>query len=172
MKNLPLKSSSHAGPHQGRLNSLIQRLHATKLVSAPPAVTTPSTVDVKDDARFLSSDEAASLSAEQAAFLVRKRKAAAGLGPIMPAASACQFCDGIGTRCCHQCNGTGQNGNDKANELFRKEGAILVQNGLMDVQWMFMEGGPCWLCKGNAHVACSDCSGTGIAGGVDRYTGD
>lgn len=139
------------------------------------ASVTPSNVDrtsTQHPSSFLSEDEIKTLSSEQAAFLVRKRKAAAGLGPVMPESSQCRCCVGIGTCTCHQCNGSGLNTIDKAEEIFDSEVGIYVRNGLIDVKWMFMKNAPCWLCKGQGHVACADCGGTGIAGGVDRYTGD
>ena len=124
--------------------------------------------------QFLSEEEASTLSPTQRKFIVRKRMAAAGLGPIMPPESNCQSCSGMGSVTCHQCEGTGRNATDKAQELFNSEehGVIKVNNGLVDPRWLFVQGGPCWLCKAREHIACPDCAGTGIRGGVDRYTGD
>lgn len=160
---------------------------ATAPATAPTSATSKSLSQVPVDAgddyvsataeglvgkSFLTEDEVVGLSPEQVAFLIRKRKAAAGLGPVMPESSQCNCCSGIGTRTCHQCHGTGANAIDKAEEIFDSEIGVYARNGLIDVEWMFMKGGPCWLCKGQGHVACPDCSGTGISGGVDRYTGD
>ena len=48
-------------------------------------------------------EEAAALSADQLAFLERKRKG------IMPRGSTCPTCDGAGTVVCGKCDGTGIN---------------------------------------------------------------
>lgn len=91
---------------------------------------------------------------------------------LLPA--GCEACDSIGTCQCHQCGGSGRNATDKAEELFAGGGYDIIKtnNGLVDPRWLMMKGGPCWLCKGQQHLPCRDCSGTGIKGGVDRYSGD
>jgi len=127
--------------------------------------------EVQDQEQFLTEEEMAmDLSESQLEFLVRKRKAAMGLGPIMPASSMCSTCDGVGTVECHQCKGSGQNRQGVSEEIFGEQ--IISQNGVFNARWLFSDQGPCWLCKGMQHIGCPDCSGTGIAGGVDRFTGD
>lgn len=155
-----------------RLQQLLHRMKAVQVAEAAIIETPTETPADAVDMTFVTEDEASSLSASQLSFLVRKRKAAAGLGPIMPEESMCPCCSGHGTRECHQCHGTGHNAEGKVASMYGAEDEVRILNGLVDAQWFLMDNGPCWLCKGLAHVACSDCSGTGIRGGVDRYTGD
>lgn len=129
-------------------------------------------VDVasSDDQQFVTMEEVQTLSESQVEFLIRKRKAAAGLGPLMPEASVCASCTGTGTCACHACDGTGLNKEAVADEMF--EGEVYVRNGVLDPKWLFIHNGPCWLCRGANHIACRDCGGTGIKGGIDRFSGD
>ena len=155
-----------------RLQTLLQRLQATTTLTPLPSTTPLPTSPTTEEDEFLSPQERSTLSADQKQFMVRKRKAALGLGPVMPTASSCHHCDGIGSCVCHQCHGTGLNATNKSEELFTSEGEIIVRNGLVDVQWMFVQDCPCWLCRGSTQVACPDCGGSGIRGGTDKYTGD
>lgn len=59
----------------------------------------------------------------------RKRRAAAGLGPIFPDSCTCERCGGSGAAECHQCGGTGVNTADKAAELFQNERNVIIQVG-------------------------------------------
>ena len=144
-----------------------QRLRAT--TTAPATVATPA---APADASLVTDEERRLFSAEQLAFLTRKRLAAAGLGPIFPESSSCASCSGQGMRVCHQCGGTGANATDKAAEIFKAEHGMIIQNCGTDMRVFFQEGWCCWLCKGSQRIGCPDCSGTGIAGGVDHLTGD
>lgn len=88
-------------------------------------------------------------------------------------ACRCPCCDGVGTIVCHQCGGTRFNVTEVGDERFQNErGLVFLHNGVSDLSWLLRKGGPCWLCKAQGHVGCADCSGTGIKGGVDRFTGD
>jgi hypothetical protein len=157
-------------------SSHLQRLQASTssaetLTAASAAVPSAPVTDT-DNMTFLSPEERSTLSNDQKLFMVRKRKAAMGLGPVMPEFCSCEACSGVGLTVCHQCGGAGFNSCDKAAEMFRSEGEILIYNGMLNPQWLFRANGPCWLCKGGTFVACAECAGTGIKGGVDRYTGD
>lgn len=155
--------------NMGTNSRKLQAAMPTEIQTGKETDTTLYTPD-DDTVSFTSEEERAMMSADQLAFLVRKRKAAAGLGPVMPEASACEECGGQGMRACHQCDGTGVNAEGTADSLFDE--GVHVRNGVMDPKWMFHDDGPCWLCKGMAMVACKECSGTGIRGGIDGYTGD
>lgn len=63
---------------------------------------------------------------EQLVFLERKRRAAAGLGPLLPESAICTHCGGGGQVGCWQCEGTGMNAADKAEELFQSERGVIV----------------------------------------------
>lgn len=86
----------------------------------------------------MSEEERSTLSAGQLEFLERKRRAAAGLGPVMPESCTCQRCGGSGTATCHQCGGTGTNSSDKAAELFQNERNEIIQRGIADNRWFFV----------------------------------
>jgi len=100
-----------------------------------------TSVDVvpADDEQFVTMEELQTLSESQVEFLVRKRKAAAGLGPVMPEASVCTSCAGTGTCSCHACDGTGLNREAVADEMF--EGEVYVRNGVLDPKWLFIHNG-------------------------------
>jgi len=154
--------------------SFSQRLNSTQ--TGTPIRTTPpldleNQLSKPEERKFLSDDEIDSLDLEQQHFMIRKRKAAMGLGPVMPESCKCPRCSGIGTLICHQCGGSGSNAEGKLASKFNSDG-VRILNGVAKVNWFLMDNGPCWLCKGLTTVGCSDCSGTGIKGGVDRYTGD
>lgn len=75
-------------------------------------------------------------------------------GPAMP--NMCTTCNGVGTLCCTHCNGTGVN-DKETHELMKVEGGDLIQrNGINDIRWLMMRGGPCWICKGRIDMGCSD----------------
>lgn len=179
---MPASSSQQGGPLRPnpRLTALLQRMKAsstnTEVFSTTTTTTSQETTTANpevSDESFLTPEEISSLIPEQAAFLVRKRKAAMGLGPVFPESSICPKCSGDGTHCCHKCNGTGFNVTDPTAEVLGEDGGEIRQlNGVINVQWLFLDGGPCWLCRGHSIVGCSDCGGSGIRGGVDRYTGD
>jgi hypothetical protein len=67
------------------------------------------------------------MSPTQLEFIERKRRAAAGLGPIMPEQCACQRCAGTGTAVCHQCEGRGTNSGDVGAQLSQSERGIIQQ---------------------------------------------
>lgn len=109
------------------------------LVQRLAAAQQPAQQQQEQQQSFVSEEERSTLSAGQLEFLERKRRAAAGLGPIMPDSCTCQRCGGSGTAACHQCGGTGTNGSDKAQELFQNERNEIVQrNGLSDNRWFFV----------------------------------
>ena len=87
----------------------------------PPAAAGPS------NSSFVTEEEQRALSASQLAFLERKRRAAAGLGPIMPDSCTCAHCGGSGTAVCHQCKGSGMNSKDMAEVLFQNEMGVVIQ---------------------------------------------
>ncbi|KAL4444971.1 hypothetical protein ABPG77_004021 [Micractinium sp. CCAP 211/92] len=121
---------------------------------------------------FVSEEERSKFSAEQLEFLERKRRAAAGLGPVMPVGCQCVACSGEGLVACPQCGGSGVNATDKAAELFNSEQGVVKQNnGLEDVQWFFRQDLPCWLCRGKQTIACPDCGGSGMKG-LSGYVAD
>lgn len=68
---------------------------------------------------------------EQLVFLERKRRAAAGLGPLFPESAICKGCGGGGQVGCWQCDGTGMNAEDKAEELFQSERGLVVSWGAL-----------------------------------------
>lgn len=179
---------------------------------AAAAAASPATVS------FVSAEELATLSPDQVAFLERKRRAATGLGPVMPEGSACERCYGVGTCTCSQCGGAGVNSTDITESKFNvrrgfcrcpmpsvscclnhgspaspaprrpcceqspplrpplppqnDRNLIHQTNGVTSIAWFCTEGAPCWLCRGRCHMGCPDCGGSGIRGGVERYTGD
>jgi hypothetical protein len=67
---------------------------------------------------------------------------------------------------CHQCNGTGFNGELTQEKMFDpKEGdKVRIQNGCVNVSYYFVPNGPCWLCTARTTIACSECAGSGIKG--------
>lgn len=173
--HMPASSSQSGGPLRPnpRLTALLQRLKASSSNTEIQTTTRTTTNPEVSDDSFLTPEEISSLIPEQAAFLVRKRKAAMGLGPVFPESSICQKCSGDGTHTCHRCNGSGFNAYDPTLEVMGdEEGEIRPLNGVLNIEWLFLDGGPCWLCRGHQIVGCSDCGGSGIRGGVDRYTGD
>ena len=156
---------------------LSQRMKASSTTEI--STTTPSqeesspNLEVSDESFLTPEEIKGSFNQEQLAFMVRKRKAAMGLGPVFPESSTCPTCSGEGIHACNQCNGTGSNRTDPTQEVFGEgDNPIRSVNGVINVQWFFIEKGPCWLCRGHAIVGCSDCAGSGIRGGLERYTGD
>lgn len=109
------------------------------------------------------------LNPEQLAFMERKRRAAAGLGPIMPESSYCKKCNGAGLCDCHRCKGSGMNQQDPL-EMFG--GFIKETSGEENMKWWFIEGGPCWLCRGKTWFVCKDCQGTGFHGAMENFIAD
>ena len=91
------------------------------------------------DQQFVTTEEVQTLSESQVEFLVRKRKAAAGVGPVMAEASICGSCTGTGTCSCHACDGTVLNREAVADEMF--EGEVYVRNGVLDPKWLFIHNG-------------------------------
>ena len=180
--------------------------------SAAPALQEEAAISPAEasNASFVSAEELATLSPSQVAFLERKRRAAAGLGPVMPAGSSCERCAGVGTCVCSQCSGAGVNSGGVIEEKFQvrvlgpffgvlavsrtsatpcaqlrlprpssplrlaqnERGEVRLNNGVIDMTWFMVEGAPCWLCRGRCDMGCPDCAGTGIKGGVGRFTGD
>lgn len=92
---------------------------------------------------------------EQLAFISRKEQG------ILPTGHDCACCDGVGTIVCTVCRGTGANArslDDKFNDEVR------LSSNAMDervFRMMMEEAGPCWICKGARHIACTLCVGTG-----------
>ncbi|GAB4824159.1 hypothetical protein N2152v2_011205 [Parachlorella kessleri] len=121
-------------------------------------------------ADFTTAEEAASLAPVQLEFVARKRRAAQGLGPIMPERPRCAVCGGKGQCQCRQCQGTGKNQRE-GHEIMRS-GLIVENNGLSSSQWFFRKGGPCWLCRGGKEISCPECKGTGFMGGMEGFEGD
>jgi hypothetical protein len=72
---------------------------------------------------------------------------------------------------CHQCNGTGINGEGKQEELFESADKVRVLNGVINVSYFFMPDGPCWLCTSTTMIACSECAGSGMKG-LEGFMGD
>ncbi|KAL4447999.1 hypothetical protein ABPG75_005218 [Micractinium tetrahymenae] len=141
---------------------------------APQPVVAPGqpAVEPPPPGFFITEEERAKFSAPQLEFLERKRRAAAGLGPIMPTGCQCTACSGEGLVACPQCGGSGVNATDKAAELFHSEQGIVKQNnGFEDVQWFFRQDLPCWLCRGKETIACPDCGGSGL-NGLSGYVAD
>ncbi|KAI8463676.1 MAG: hypothetical protein J3K34DRAFT_526799 [Monoraphidium minutum] len=112
----------------------------------------------------VSEEEAAALSAEQLAFLDRKRRG------IMPQGSICGSCGGRGIAVCHCCKGSGVNDHQVDEELF--EGEVRQQNGSLNLSPFFKKGWPCWLCRGRTEIGCPDCRGCGFKGASELYSGD
>ncbi|KAL4523168.1 hypothetical protein Ndes2526A_g07871 [Nannochloris sp. 'desiccata'] len=176
-------SASTAGNnkiHSKRLHTFLQRLKTTSTTSPTDTLrtfayqsdATPTTSSIdRPDASFLSQDELNTLSATQLAFLVRKRKHALGLGPLFSADSQCSCCAGTGMVTCHQCNGTGLNGETKQEEMFDSTTEIRITNGHVNVSYYFVPNGPCWLCTSSKVIACSECAGSGIKG-LAGFQGD
>ena len=121
---------------------------------------------------WVSKEEASSLCSSQIEFLIRKRRAAAGLGPLLPPRSNCSCCGGEGMVDCRSCQGTGLNPEGLADTMFDGEHDVLVHNGLVDPRWLFMDQGPCWLCKGTLRIACRECAGVGIPDILDKFSAD
>jgi len=145
----------------------------TLRTSAYQSDTTPTTSSTdRPDESFLSQDELTTLSASQLAFLVRKRKHRLGLGPLFSVDSQCSSCAGTGMIPCHQCNGTGRNGERKQEEMFDSPTeTIRITNGHVNVSYYFVPNGPCWLCTSSKVIACSECAGSGIKG-LAGFQGD
>lgn len=114
----------------------------------------------------LNVDSSAVLSKEQLEFLDRKRKG------ILPAASSCKSCAGEGMIPCVSCKGTGRNPEGLADSMFTDERGIRQNNNVIDARWLFADNGPCWLCKGTLEIACKECSGVGIPGILEKFSGD
>jgi hypothetical protein len=76
---------------------------------------------------FVTEEEQRTMSPTQLEFIERKRRAAAGLGPIMPEQCACQRCAGTGTAVCHQCEGRGTNSGNVGAQLSQDERGIIQQ---------------------------------------------
>lgn len=72
---------------------------------------------------------------------------------------------------CHQCNGTGVNGETKQEEMFDSKVPIRMNNGVINVSYYFMPNGPCWLCTSSKFIACSECDGSGMKG-MAGFRGD
>ena len=87
------------------------------------------------ESSFVTDLERRTLGPEQLEFLERKRRAALGLGPIMPPSTTCGRCGGSGFAMCHCCGGSGMNETDKAEAMFRNERNLIIQNnGRVDMQ--------------------------------------
>ncbi|PRW57520.1 chaperone -like [Chlorella sorokiniana] len=152
---LPARAPDRLAPLRRRL----QRLAA----SQQPAQQAAQQQQQGEQQSFVSEEERHTLSASQIEFLERKRRAAAGLGPLFPDCCTCEQCGGSGAAPCHQCNGTGVNDGDKAAELFQNErNEIIQRNGLADNRWFFQADAPCWLCRGGKTLGCPDCGGSGM----------
>lgn len=133
----------------------------------------PAGQEPQPQQQFVSDEERRLYIPEQLVFLERKRRAAAGLGPVMPDSSACMCCGGSGQTICHQCGGSGMNGKDRAAEIFTDErGLVLQHNGQMDSRYFFMAEAPCWLCRGQGAIGCGDCNGSGLHGIGEGFVTD
>lgn len=67
----------HMSPFHFIFTHFLQRLRAGSPATANETVQ-------EEDAVWISNEEVATLTQEQQAFVIRKRKAAAGQGPVMP----------------------------------------------------------------------------------------
>jgi hypothetical protein len=102
-------------------------------------------------------------SQDQLNFLARKASGAMPYG--------CENCDGCGMQACSSCSGSGQNAADLAEKLFDLKNIGVHQRAPdINVNYMFMEGMPCFICKGAGTCPCSACSGTGMANFAANFT--
>ncbi|WIA11992.1 hypothetical protein OEZ85_012073 [Tetradesmus obliquus] len=111
-------------------------------------------------------------NSEQLAFLERKRRFKAGLGPAMP--NECPECKGKGTVVCWECLGSGVNHRD-VNQIMGSsiEKVRGDQSGVMNAHLFLIKGGPCFMCRGKPECPCRACEGTGITGfDLGQYSGD
>lgn len=100
---------------------------------------------------------------DQLAFLSRK---ASGTMP-----NGCESCDGIGMQTCCRCQGLGQNGAGLAEKLFDLKNVGVHQRAPdININYMFMEGMPCFICKGSGTSPCGACDGTGMAHFATNFT--
>jgi len=168
------RSTSHTPPRA----SASSNSYSSRRRSAPPPP--KFTQPLSPSQSFVTDLERAAFSAEQVVFLERKRRAAAGLGPLLPPSSYCSHCTGSGKCQCPECNGTGMNQYDKLEEAMRitdedadADGVITIHqtNGLIDTTYFFRENTPCWLCRGKMILGCKHCEGTGFAN-INLFTCD
>lgn len=115
--------------HKPLLHLCPQRLRAIPPWERGPQPTAAPQQPAPPPGSFITEEEQAKFSAPQLEFLERKRRAAAGLGPIMPAGCQCGACSGEGLVACPQCGGSGVNATDKAAELFQSEQGVVKQVG-------------------------------------------
>ena len=101
-----------------------RRCHRRQRLSPPPLPQRLAATPTPQQASFVSEEEQQRFLPEQLEFLERKRRAAAGLGPIMPEACTCQSCFGSGSLACHQCNGTGVNAGQGRQSCSRTSAAL------------------------------------------------
>lgn len=72
---------------------------------------------------------------------------------------------------CFWCDGSGKNSKGVEEIMGNTMDKIIPRNGVMEVRWNLLKGGPCFLCQGRngCIVGCPDCQGTGIVGYVTKY---
>lgn len=163
--------SKHGNSRESSSALLRSKLRQLKRVNAADLSIQSDPSTIATEPTWVTEEEEATLSPDQLEFLTRKRRAAAGLGPIMPETSRCASCAGEGMVECHSCAGSGLNPVGLAEEMFDGK-PVVVNNGVVDPRWMFIDNGPCWLCKGTTLIGCKDCGGVGIVGIMEKYNGD
>ena len=72
---------------------------------------------------------------------------------------------------CFWCDGSGKNSKGVEEIMGNSMENIIPRNGVVEVRWNLLKGGPCFLCQGRngCIVGCPDCQGTGIVGYVTKY---
>jgi hypothetical protein len=101
-------------------------------------------------------------SREQLEFLERKKT---GTMPY-----SCTACAGCGSVTCKTCSGTGQNAAGVAERLFDLKAGVHRRAPDLNINYLFMEEMPCFICKGVGSAPCSSCSGTGIADFASKFS--
>ena len=106
----------------------------------------------------------AQYSQEQLEFLQRKSTG------TMP--GTCRHCSGTGMVSCSTCSGTGANQQGVAERLFGSDDHAIKSNAPdLNVHYLFMDEMPCFICKGQTQVPCSQCAGTGISDFEAKFAG-
>jgi RecJ-like exonuclease len=134
------------------LNTLRALGNGARVVSKPAGV------------RTICRSRSVNFSREQLDFLERKKN---GEMPL-----TCPTCSGTGMVTCGTCRGTGQNQPGLAERFFGDEQHVVKSNAPdINLNYLFTEEMPCFICKGQTSVPCSECSGTGIADFANKFSG-